>query len=320
MRYQQSNKMLLAALDEYVTGHLEAKKALIIMLNRSRLRVSQKYIKQMDDEYLVKPMKLLLVARSGTGKTHLINSLQKILMFPLVKLDATHLNPTGASGGIKPEKLREMITEEARRMCKLYPERWEYLEFAIEETVVFIDEIDKLGASFDGSSNWNRHIQSSFLTLIDDKDDLAGVSYVFAGAFDSITRHKAVKKQLGFNSVEDDADTTHIEDKVLQSGLIPELVGRMNRIIELDVFTKQNFKDILVDRIIPAKQRDLAAIGVFNVPLTDKEIDTIAEKATKSAQGVRFLQREIDNIYMESEFDGDFDVAIDEDFYLPGDL
>jgi len=320
MHYQQSNKMLLAALDEYVTGHLEAKKALIIMLNRSKLRTHQKYRKYMADEYLVRPMKVLLIARSGTGKTHLLNSLQQIELFPLVKLDATHLNPTGASGGIKPEKLQTMIREEAERMCKLYPETYEYLEYAIEQTVVFVDEVDKLGSSFEGSGNWNKHIQSSFLTMFDNKDAFAGVSYVFAGAFDSITRHKAVKKQLGFNSVDEDLDTTHIEDKVLQSGLIPELVGRMNRIIELDVFTKQNFRDILVERIIPAKQRDLAAIGVFNVPLTDKEIDMIAEKATKSAQGVRFLQREIDNIYMDSEFDGEYDVAIDEDLYLPGDL
>lgn len=303
MRYPQSNKMLLATLDEYVTGHLEAKKALIIMLNRSRLRTYQKYVKQMESEFLVSPIKLLLVARSGTGKTHLIESLQKMESFPLLKIDATHLNPTGADGGIKPEKLRKMINEKAEQMCIAYPSKYPYLEYAIEQTVVFIDEIDKLGTAFSGTSNWNKHVQSSFLTLFDNKDEYAGVSYVFAGAFDDITRHKSIPKGLGFHHQAVDVDKTELEDKVVQSGLIPEIVGRMNRIIELDVFCKDKFESILRNRIIPKKQMDLAAMGMFGIEINDEEIEKLAIRATKSAQGVRFLQREIDKFFMDAEFE-----------------
>lgn len=317
MRYPQSNQMLLAALDEYVTGHLEAKKALIIMLNRSRLRTYQKYVKQMESEFLVSPLKLLLIARSGTGKTHLIESLQQMESFPLLKIDATHLNPTGGDGGIKPEKLRKMINEKAEQMCLLHPEKYPYLEYAVEQTVVFIDEIDKLGTSFSSSSNWNKHVQSSFLTLFDNKDEYAGVSYVFAGAFDEITKHKTPPKGLGFHHQAVETDKSELEDKVVQSGLIPEIVGRMNRIIELDVFCKYKFEAILRDRIIPKKRMDLAAMGIFDIYLTDPEIDLLAERAVKSSQGVRFLQREVDKLFMDVEFDYDANGTL---FLESGDL
>lgn len=307
MRHRQSNKMLLAALDEYVTGHQEAKKALIIMLNRAKLRTSQKYVHGMDAEFLTNPLKILLIARSGTGKTHLVESLQNISLFPLIKIDATHLNPTGAEGGIKPEKLKRMIDDKATEMCTMYPDEYPYLEYAKEQMVVFVDEIDKLGHSFGSGGNWNKHIQSSFLTMFDNKDQYAGVSYIFAGAFDEITKHKTVSKHLGFHQADATPDKIDIETKVLQSGLIPEIVGRMNAIVELDVFTKAHFEDILRDRVLPQKYRDLAQLGIFNIELTDREIEDLAEKATKSTQGVRYLHREVDKIYMNIEFDGDYE-------------
>ncbi len=305
MTYTPRNRMLLAALDEYVTGHTTAKKALILMLNRSRLRTYQKYVKNMDMENLVSPLKILLIGKSGTGKSHLLHSLQQIDTFPLVKLDATHLNPTGASGGVKPEKLEKMIMETAQAHCQAFPTEFPYLEYAIEQTIVFVDEFDKLGTSFEGSGNWNKHVQSSFLTLFDHKDDFAGVSFVFAGAFDTITNNKTVSKNIGFQHNNIDMVTSELEDKVVASGLIPEIVGRMNSIIELDIFTKENYISIINERILPKKAKDLAAIGLFNVGLTTKEIEILATRAVKSGQGVRFLQREIENLYLDLEFNSD---------------
>ncbi len=304
MQNPQNNKLLLEMLDEYVTGHLAAKKALIVMLNRSRLRTYQKYEKYMDDSFLATPLKILLLAASGTGKTHLVNSLQKIARFPLVKVDATHLNPTGASGGVKPEQLAKMIKDEAHHMCIEHPLIYPYLEYAIEQTVVYVDEVDKLGTSFEGSGNWNRHIQSSFLTLFDNKDEFSGVSFIFSGAFEVALRTEKVKN-LGFNPCKESTEVVHIEDKIVQSGLIPEIVGRMNAIIQLDVFTKADYLGILEKRILPKKIMDLAAMGIFDAGMKKKEKELLAEKASKSGQGVRFLQREVDKIFMDIEFDYD---------------
>ena len=132
------NQQLLEQLDEYVFGHDEAKKTLITMITRSRMRAYQKYIKEMDEDMLLKPMKVLLVGASGTGKTHLLESLRKVVHFPLVRLDATQLNPAGSSGGVKVEDVYKMIVKEAMRAKEELPYVYHSLEGTIDKTVVFI--------------------------------------------------------------------------------------------------------------------------------------------------------------------------------------
>jgi len=294
------NQILLAALDEYVEGHLEAKKALIVMLQRSKLRSYQKYTKNMGDDFLIAPMKLLLLGSSGTGKTHLISSLQKISCFPLIKIDATHLNPVGATGGLKPEGLQELIRKNAQATCLSHPILFPYLEPAIEQTVVFCDELDKLGRNFEGSSNWNRHVQSTFLTMFDNKDEFSGVSFVFAGAFDDVV-NKVEDKVVGFTRTL--ADTENLDDAIVNTGIIPELVGRINSIIKLDNFSKETYMHILETRLLPKKSIDLAAMGVFDIMLTDEQKSAIVTKTHESRQGVRFLQRELDKLLLDREFE-----------------
>lgn len=303
---KHSNLELLEALDSVVEGHREAKKALIVMLNRSILRCEQRYVKNMFSEYLVSPLKILLLGESGTGKTHLVESLQQIALFPLLKIDATHLNPTGAIGGIKPEELQKMIRVTAMDYFIHYKDTFKSVEEAIERTVVFVDEVDKLGNKFEGSGSgqWNRHVQASFLTLFDNKDEYAGVSFIFAGAFASVRKKKVVKNNLGFFNTKEKETEEILDSRITNSGLIPELVGRINAIIELDVFDKPAILNILKKRIIAKKMIDLAAMGIFDLPeLTEEQLDKIAEDCIASKQGVRFLQRAIEKIYLDVEFD-----------------
>lgn len=110
MIHGRSNLDILDELDGYVSGHYEAKKALISLVNRAKIRHHQKWIEGIHKDYLIQPHKLLLIGQSGTGKTHLVESLQDILDFPLIRIDATKMNPTGAGGGIKEEDLRRILS------------------------------------------------------------------------------------------------------------------------------------------------------------------------------------------------------------------
>lgn len=309
-----NNQLLMAGLDDCVTGHKEAKRALIVMLNRAKIRCFQKYEKLMSPEFLLNPLKILLIGASGTGKTHLINSLSSLCLIPIIKIDATDLNPTGASGGIKTDKLHKMIEDEARKYAEHYSHQYPYLEYAIDQTIVYIDEIDKLGTSFESSGNWNKHVQSNFLTTFDNKDHLSGVSYVFSGAFDSITRKQIAKNNIGFSHHNEPSSKELLDNKILSSGLIPELIGRMNAVIQLDEFSKNDFVSIIHERILPKKKLDLAAYNVFDIELTEEQIEEIAEKCIRSNQGVRFAQREVDRIFLEKEYDagcGDLDLYLE---------
>jgi ATP-dependent protease Clp ATPase subunit len=292
----------MAALDEYVTGHEEAKKALVVMLHRSDIRCIQKYDKLVAKEHLIAPLKILLIGSSGTGKTHLVSCLSDLLYRPVIKLDATALAPTSARGGTSPEDLQKEIKEEALRYAKMFPELYEYVECAIDKTIVYVDEIDKLGNSFDSSGSWNSHVQSSFLTTFDNKEEFAGVSFVFSGAFSSVTKEEAKKNVLGFTSDGIEDTKKSLDERILQAGIIPELLGRMNAVIELDRFGKDDFVQIIKERLLPKKQRDLAIYGMFDINMSEQEIEDLAIRASKSGLGVRFAQREIDRIFLEAEY------------------
>ena len=290
MLHNLSNYEILLELNSQVAGHESAKKALINLVNRSKIRHHQKWIEQMHKDYLIAPHKLLLIGQSGTGKTHMIEKLQEIVDFPLIRLDATKLNPTGASGGSKEEDVRKMIIEKAAEYCQVKKGYYHSMEGTIDQVVVFVDEIDKLGKRSDSSGNWNTHVQANFLTLFDNKAEFAGVSFIFAGAFADMTKY----------------DKGDIGEKVVQEGLIPELVGRFTSIIELDKFGISDYYDILTQRLIPKKLIDLAFFGVFDSNIPEERLQEMCVIAHKSGQGVRSLQRQLDKEYLDSEFDSEY--------------
>jgi ATP-dependent Clp protease ATP-binding subunit ClpX len=301
MQYAQ---YMLHDLDEYVFGHTKAKKALITMLNRSYLRFFQRWFKGIENEFALSPMKIMLIAPSGTGKTHLVESLRKVMHFPLVRVDATQFLPSGAgSDGIKLSKLEKLIQEEAIHASQHYPEYYLHPEAALDRMVVFIDEIDKLGTSFEGSGNWNQHVQSNFLTLFDNRNEYSGVNFIFAGAFSDITKKTDTSKSIGFTKNEDKIDDKLLDDKVVDSGLIPELVGRMTAIIEFDKLTRDDYSKILHTHTLPKKYRDLAAYGLFDNTVDEAILNRIIDEAMRSGQGVRYLNRALDNHFLDIEFE-----------------
>lgn len=305
MLHNRSNAEILRDLDSHVCGHTNAKKALINLINRSITRHYQKWILGVHKDHLIQPHKCLLIGQSGTGKTHLVESLQSIVDFPLVRIDATKLNPTGATSGIKSEDLTKLIRDKAAEYCVSNRTEYHSIEGTIDKVVVFVDEIDKLGKSFDSSGNWNSHVQSNFLTLFDNKDRYSGVSFIFAGAFSDITKSSGNSQNLGFvkNSSKDDEGTDPIDSKIVQFGLIPELVGRFSSIVELDKFTIENYETILRDILLVKKRIDMAGFGLYNVDINDATVDMIIKTAQKSGQGVRSMQRQLDAHFADLEFD-----------------
>lgn len=304
MLHGKTNLQILQDLEEYVSGHMMAKKALISLLNRSKMRHYQKFAKGLDSKYLLTPSKMLLIGQSGTGKTFLVESLHKLIDFPLVRIDATKLNPQGASGGIKEEDVREMIEDEAKRYVQ--SKRAEHAEYcsregAIDQTIVYVDEIDKLGHRTGSGGDWNAHVQANFLTLFDNKGEFDGVSFIFSGAFSSITR-RVEKAQIGFSKQAEADKRKCLDEELIDSGLMPELVGRINLIAELDTFSQEDYYTMLMMRLLPKKRIDLSFMGVYNVDISEDRAREMAESAYKSGQGFRALHRLVEAEFIDAEF------------------
>ncbi len=273
-------------IDDLVYGHKQAKKVLQVLLNRSQQRYYKKCV--LGENGYPERLNCLLVGQSGTGKTHLIKSLAKIYNFPLLCIDATELMPTGNDTGLNRKQLRKLILDTAKE----YIDKPEYhsVEGVLNQMVIFVDEFDKLGTSFDSSGNWNKHVQSSFLTMIEDTEELSGVSWVFAGAFSNLYEHRG-RQSIGFFDSKSTFEQK-IEDKdILKAGIIPEMLGRIPLIVQLDEFTLSDYETV-TEKLLKSKYSMLT-----NVNKTE-----IAETALSSRQGIRSITRQLEMALIDNEW------------------
>lgn len=304
MIYDKTNSEILKEFNNHVYGHIAAKKTIIAAINRSKMRHHQKWALNELSDSLLKPSKILLVGDSGTGKSMLVDVASWIMNFPFVRIDATQLMPTGNDSGINQKQFKKLVTEEAKIWMQARQDRGytHSLEGVIDQMAVFIDEADKLCNAFESSGNWNKHVQSNFLSIFDSYDWGQGITYIFAGAFSDMEGSSSVKR-FGFShdNYTDSAEDI-LDDRIIKHGLIPELVGRLTAIVELDKFNKEDYHYILTNILLPRKQYDL---GVFNnsyIELSDEQKDILITKALKSKQGIRYLTRELDKLCLELEF------------------
>jgi ATP-dependent Clp protease ATP-binding subunit ClpX len=272
-----------------VYGHAKAKKVLEVLYNRSQERYYKKCVK--GELNYPERLNCLLVGPSGTGKTHLMKTFAEQRSIPLLCIDATELMPTGNDTGVNKKQLRNMILNYAGEMTKR--PQFHSPEGVLNQLFIFVDEFDKLATSFDSSGNWNKHVQSSFLTMIEDKYEFSGISWVFAGAF-SMCRENKVKHSIGFfpeNKME--AVTDQLTEKdIIKAGIIPEMLGRIPLIVQLDEFTLTNYEEI-TSQLMQTKYSKLTGINVGE----------IASIAMSSGQGVRSIIRQLEMALIDVEAD-----------------
>ena len=286
-----SNYNILNALNEHVHGHEKSKKALIVAINRNKQRY---YQKQISLEPQAPKLNLLLVGESGTGKTLMLESLAKIMKFPLVRIDATKLDNSNRKEEFNAAAIAKLIREEATKA--LAEGKYFSLQGAIDQTVVFVDEFDKLGISFDSTGNWNTMIQASLLTLVDNKGEFEGVTWIMAGAFSRARERAFCSKSIGFFGQNAEEKPVIKKFDALKWGIIPELLGRIGVVSELDKLDKEAYLRILHKHILPS-------MGDVALELNE---DAIVTEAMNSGMGVRHLTTLVNEALMDVEFDTEF--------------
>ncbi len=301
--HELSNAELLVRLDKHVYGHKRAKMALISLLYRARINYYNKNVLNLHGDVKIKPKNLLLIGESGTGKTHLVESLHKVIDFPLLMLDATQLVPSGSSEGVSIKRIEVLIKAKIDEYLKLPGYFSE--EGVASQMVVFVDEVDKLAKSFESSGNWNRQIQATLLRLIENKGTYKNLTFIFAGAFsDADFREPEKKNTLGFvkNSVKDEIQHIDLTKELIKYGLITELVGRIPVVVQLDNLSEDDYRCILINKVITAKHKDLGLYGLDPYNFTSEQRESIVKKAKDSGCGVRMLYSEVDRLTEELEF------------------
>lgn len=249
---------------------------------------------------------ILIMGPTGVGKTSTIELICKYLDVPFCKVDSTSYTQTGYVGRNTDEILQKLIYAANYNISKA------------QKGIIVIDEIDKK-AKGDKDSIATTAVQQALLKLtgrgmvevdIDYKGskstidfDTSNLTIVFTGAFEGINKlnKKDYIKHIGF--INDSKESKEEDNKITTSlltqyGLIPELIGRIKKIVVLNPLKQKDYVQILnYSNNSPIKiNKDFFELDKgIKVTFTDSFKIEAAKKAEEFNLGVRGLDRAVDD-------------------------
>jgi len=302
-------KAIKEYLDEYVIGQDDAKKVISVAVYNHYKRLMQSVA---DDEVEIEKSNILMVGKTGTGKTLIVKSIAKLLNVPFAIVDATVFTEAGYVG----EDVESILTR-LLQVC-------DYDIAAAEKGIVFIDEIDKISRKGDNPSltrDIKEGTQQSLLKLIEGtevlvppqggrkhpeqkllKVDTKNILFLCGGSFDGID--KLISKRLntsviGFKhakagqEIEKENLLSYITHQDVRSyGLIPELLGRLPVLVHLEELDKEALTNILTKpkNALLKQYKKLFALEGIALEFAPEAIDFIVEKALEYKLGARGLR------------------------------
>lgn len=194
---------------------------------------------------------VFLVGKTGSGKTHLVKELCQLVGINFVCVNCTHLSNSGYKG--------MNIADIGRQLDKTASD-----ELALQHSVVFLDEFDKLFVGSHAESNYveyNRMLSAELLTLIEgttafpikgdnDKDEKhiesKNMLFILGGSF-GMHEPNTHKIAMGFTTKTNPRTALPQNQKTLTDfGLPAELAGRIGKIIQMQHMDNTMMKDILL--------------------------------------------------------------------------
>ena len=309
-------------LDDYVIGQEDAKKILSVAVynHYKRLLNPSKEVEEIELE----KSNILLVGRTGTGKTLLARTIAKMLNVPFTIADATVFTQAGYVG----EDVESLLT----RLLQAA----DYDVEAAQKGIVFLDEIDKIGRKGDSPSITrdvtSEGTQQALLKLLEGTDvrvppqggrkhpdqkmveiDTRNILFISGGAFDGIERliERRIKTQpLGFGSTNEEIEEDNLLDflspqDVKSFGLIPELIGRFPILTHLKPLDKKALKRILTEpkNSLIKQYTKLFELDGVQLSFDKKALDFIVEKAVEYKLGARGLRSICEAILTDAMFE-----------------
>lgn len=291
--------VLYKELKQYIIGQEDALKKVVLSIYRNV-------------DFEIKS-NVLIIGKSGSGKTETMKQLADILGLPYTIEDATKYSKVGYSGASVEDMIFNLYVKSG---CDLEQ---------TEKGMLIIDEIDKKAdPTNDKSDVANQPVLHSLLkvvegTIIPIKEEDTFMEYVntrkmivvFMGAFeglDAIREERLNVKHIGFQvsdmEKDNEKDLHYTKEDLIKYGLPAEFVGRLDTIIEYKGLTQKDLVNIL-------KRSKLSIFKSYEQQFRKKGIilryqqllfKRLAQKALNEETGARELSKVVNEMFEEILF------------------